>query len=129
VLGNVALDEEDALFRVQAAGDILGQLAQRPAAQICGHLPHGDGMHIHDAVDALVFVLKGDPVFDGAHIRPKGQLSAGLDAAENPFLLAFHNIPRCPVPERRNLLNFTSLPRTGEKCNCRRAKTVEIPFY
>ena len=92
VLRHMALDEHDVLLRVQAAGDILGQLGHRTAAQLRRILPDGDGMHIHDAVNAVIFILEGHPVLDGAHVRTQGQFAAGLDTAENSLFpsLVFH---------------------------------------
>ena len=86
MLGHMALDEHDVFLRVQSAGDILGQLVHAAAAQGGGVLPHGDGVHIHDAVQAVILVLQGHPIADGTHIGAEGQLTAGLDAAEYSFL-------------------------------------------
>ena len=75
----MALDEHDVLLRIKAAGDVLRQLLQRSAAQVCRYLTDGDGVHIDDAVQAVVFVLKRDPVLDRTHIRAERQIAAGLD--------------------------------------------------
>jgi hypothetical protein len=76
-------------------------LGSRPQAMYCaswlrlrrrrsaGILPHGDGVHVDDAVQAVVFVLQRDPVFNGAHIRPERQIAAGLNAGKDAFLF-FH---------------------------------------
>jgi len=90
VLGHMALDEHDVLLGIQAAGDVLGQLVHAAAAQGGRILPHGDGVHIHDAVQAVIFLLQIRPVADGSHVGAQGQLAAGLDAAEYPFFL-FHS--------------------------------------
>ena len=71
MLGNMTLDKQHALLRVQTTGHILGQLRQRAAAQIGGILPHGNGVHIHDAIKTLIFILQSHPVLDGAHIGAK----------------------------------------------------------
>ena len=95
MLGHMALDEHDVFLRVQSAGDILGQLVHAAAAQSGGILPHGDGVHVHDAVQAVVFVLQSHPIADGAHVGAEGQLAAGLYAAEYPFFLlngGFHRV-------------------------------------
>ena len=49
-------------------------------------LSDGNGVHIDDAVDALIFVLQRDPVFDRPHIRAERQIAAGLDTGKNTFL-------------------------------------------
>ena len=89
VLGHMALDEHDVLLRVQAAGDILGQLGHGTAAQFRRILADGNGMHIHDAVNAVIFILKSHPVLDRAHIRAERQFTAGLDTTENPLFPYF----------------------------------------
>ena len=93
VLGHMALNEHDVLLGVQAAGNILGKLCHGPAAQLRRVLANGDGMHIHDAIDAIIFILQVHPALDRAHIRSQGQLTAGLDSAEDSLFpnLVFHN--------------------------------------
>ena len=91
VLRHVALNKHDILFGVKTAGDILRQLLETAAAQVGRYLTDGDGVHIHDAVQALIFILQGHPVLNGAHIRAQGQFAAGFDTAENS-LFAFHRI-------------------------------------
>ena len=86
MLGYMALDKHDILFRIQAAGDILRQLRNGPAAQIRRVLPDRNGVHIHNAEQAVIFVLQRRPVLDGAHIGTQGQLSAGLNAGKNTLL-------------------------------------------
>ena len=88
--GHVALDEEGILLGVQAAGDILGQLAQGPPPQVRRVLPHGDGVLVHDAVVAVIGLAELHPVADGAHIGTQGQFAAGLDAAEYDFSFLVH---------------------------------------
>ena len=89
VLRHVGLNEHDVLLRVESAGDILRELLQTSAAQISRDLPDGNGMHIDDTIDALIFVLQIDPVFDRAHIRAKRQIAARLNARKDAFFL-FH---------------------------------------
>ena len=94
VLGHMALNEHDVLRGVKPAGDVLRELVDRAAAQVGGILAHGDGVHIHDAVQAVVLLLQAHPVLDGAHVGAERQLAAGLDAAENSLFdrsVCFHN--------------------------------------
>ena len=90
--GDMGLDEQGVLLRVQAAGDVLGQLLQSAAAQGGGVLPHGNGVHVRHKVVVVKLVGALHPVLDGPQIGAKGQISAGLDAGEHDFfLLCFHN--------------------------------------
>ena len=68
VRGDVALDEECVLLRVETAGNVLRELRQSAAAQVGRHLPDGDGVHIDDAVVTLVFIGERYPVLDRPHI-------------------------------------------------------------
>ena len=85
VRGDVALHEERHLVRVEPAGDILRELFQRPPPQVRGDLAHGDGVHIHYAVEGVVVVDHVHPVPDGAHIGAESQVAGGLDAREHGF--------------------------------------------
>ena len=78
VSGDVALDEQRHLVRVEAAGDVLRELLQRAAG-------YGDGMHVHDAVVGLVVVYHVNPVLDGAHVGAQRQVAGGLYAREHYF--------------------------------------------
>ena len=93
VLGHVALDKHDVLLGIQAAGDILSQLVNAALAQRGGILPHGDGVHVHDAVQAVVLVLQIHPILDGAHVGAQSQLTGGLDAAEDSLFRISHFLP------------------------------------
>ena len=66
--GDVGLDEQDVLLRVQAAGNIGRHLGQGVAAQVRRHLPHRDGVHIRQHVIAVIFIGQSRPVFDRAQI-------------------------------------------------------------
>ena len=100
----VALDEQCDLVRVQAAGDVLGELLHGAAAQIGGYLAHSDGVHVHDAVIGVVVVYHFNPVLYGAHVGAERQIAAGLNAREHYLsfvdFLFFHDL----YP----LLNFNS---------------------
>ena len=108
VLWHMRLNEHDVLLRVESAGDILRELLQTSAAQISRDLPDGNGMHIDDTIDALIFVLQSDPVFDRPHIRAERQIAAGLDAGKDTFFFvhdtSFFLFDRCAYhsTNRRN---------------------------
>ena len=108
VLRHMGLDKHDVFLRVEAAGDILRKLLQTSAAQISRNLPDSNGVHIDDTIDALIFVLQLDPVFDRAHIRAKRQIAAGLDTGKDAFFfvhdMSFFLFDRCAyhTTNRRN---------------------------
>lgn len=90
VLGHMRLDKQGGSLRIDAAGEELGKQLQRLAAQFCGVLAHGDGMLVHHTVDAVILVLKLNPVPHGAQIVAQVNFAAGLNAAENSFAILFH---------------------------------------
>ena len=55
---HMALAINQALLRVQAAGQVNGHQLLAAAAQGGGVLPDGNGMHVHHAVDAIVIILQ-----------------------------------------------------------------------
>ena len=99
--GNVGLDEEDVLLRVQAAGDVSRQLGDGMAAQLRRHLPDGDGVHIRHHIVAVILVRESRPVADRAEIGAQGQVAGGLDAAQNP--LSLHVLFHASTPHIVNL--------------------------
>ena len=80
VRGHVGLHEQHALDRVQPAGQVDAQEFVAARAQFFGRLAHGDGVHVHQRVVAVVLVLQGDPVLERAQVVAQGQLAGGLDA-------------------------------------------------
>ena len=89
MLVHMALNKEGVLLRVQATGNVLGQLLQCPAPQVCRVLPDGDGVKVCHKVKAVIFLCPLGPVFHGTQITAQGQVSGGLDAGEHSFLLGF----------------------------------------
>ena len=87
--GVVALHKERDLVGVEAAGDVLRKLLHSAAAQVGGHLAHGYGVHVHDAVIGLVVVYHVDPVLYGAHVGAEGQVTGRLYAREHYFFLCY----------------------------------------
>ena len=68
----------------------MRKLVHAAAAQSGGILPHGDGVLVHDAEQAVVLVLQSHPIPDGAHVGSQRQLTGGLYAAEDPFPSLLH---------------------------------------
>ena len=88
--GDVALDEDDALFRVDARRQEAGQGAVGIFPELGRLLPHGDGMLVGHHINAVEIVLHLGPVADGPDIVAQGELVArGLDAAEDDLFLFF----------------------------------------
>ena len=83
VLVHMALDEEGVLLRVEPARDVLRELGGRVTAKLGGVLAHGDGVHIHDAVIACVFVRECHPVFQRAEVAAQMHIAGGLNAGEH----------------------------------------------
>ena len=115
--GNVALNEEDTLLRVNAAGEKQGVRLQRVFAEFRRILPYRDGVQIRQRENAVIFVLQGDPVLESAEIIAQGDGAARLDRAENDlFALLFHN--KSPPPKWKAVRQCC-----GEKC---RAGALEL---
>ena len=79
VLRHLALDEEDALFQVDAHGQQQGVGLQHVLAQGGGLLAHGDGVEVRQAVDAFVIVLQADKILQGPQVVAQGKGARGLD--------------------------------------------------
>ena len=86
MLMDVALNEQRVLLRVQAAGNVLGQLLQRPPPQVRRVLPDGDGVQVRHKIETVVFLRPLGPISNGTQIAAQGQIAAGLDAGEHPLL-------------------------------------------
>ena len=87
MLVDMGLDEQGVLLGVQAAGDVLGQLLQGPAAQGCRVLADGDGVQVGHKIEALILIGTLGPVLHRAQVASQGQIAAGLDAGEHPLFL------------------------------------------
>ena len=72
------------LLGIEPGGDIGRRHLTDRALQLVGVLPHGDRVHVDDAIDALVRLLHLDPLHHGAEIiaemQVAGRLHAGKDA-------------------------------------------------
>ena len=85
VLMDMALDKQGVLLRVQAAGDVLGQLGHGAPAQLRRVLPHGDAVQVRHEIVAVKFLRQGRPVLHRAQIVAQVQVAGGLDAGEHYF--------------------------------------------
>ena len=94
VLGDLALVEDDVFLRVDAAGEERrGHLARR-VRQFLRLLPDGDGVHVDDAIDAVVIVLQRHEFRDRAEIIAEVQVAGRLHAGKYPLLERHRLTPR-----------------------------------
>ena len=85
VLVDVRLQIQHIFFRIQAARQIQRQQVVDPFAQELRILPHGERMHIGDAVHAIVLVLQFREVAQRAEVISQRQLAGRLDRAVYAF--------------------------------------------
>ena len=77
------LVEEDVAGRVDAAGEEGGGHLAGGGGEGFRVLELGDGVEVDDAIEAVVVLLEGDPVADGAEVVAEGGDAGGLDAGED----------------------------------------------
>ena len=87
VLGHVTLNKQRVLLRIESGGYIEGERLEGSATQLGGVLPHGDCVHVDDAVKALELLLEFSPVAYRADVVSYCKLSAGLYARKNSFFV------------------------------------------
>src|ERR1051325_5905438 len=85
VLGNVRLDEDDALRRIEAGRVQADRHVHRQRRQTRRIVALGDGVEIDDAEEAVVLGLETDPVLDRAEVVADVELVGRLDTAEDAF--------------------------------------------
>ena len=92
----MALNKQGVLLRVKAAGDVLGQLGHRAAAQLRGILADGDAVQIRHEIKAVKLLCEAGPVLHSAQVVAQVQVAGGLNAGEHDFFRVdgsgiFHN--------------------------------------
>ena len=91
MLVNMALQEQNVLFRVYAAGNVLGKLLEAAAAQQLRILAHGERVQIGHEIIAVKFIGSCTPVFHGSQIIAEVKIARGLNARQHAFLFyLFH---------------------------------------
>ena len=90
----VGLEEDDVLFRVEAAGEENGQRAQAGLAQLRRVLTDGDGVEVDDGIKAVVLVFQQLKIAQRADIIAQGQVAGGLYAGKNTFFGVHERSPR-----------------------------------
>ena len=91
VLEDTALVEDDVLLRIDAGRQEGRRHLARRADQRRRILPHGDGMLVDDAIDAIVARLKLRETPDGAEIIAEVQIAGRLDARKDERLEGSHS--------------------------------------
>ena len=91
MLVNMALQEQNVLFRVYAAGNVLGKLLEAAAAQQLRILAHGERVQIGHEIIAVKFICSCAPVLHGSQIIAEVKIARGLNARQHAFLFyLFH---------------------------------------
>ncbi len=101
VRGNVGLEIENALIRVNAARDVEDQQRARSFAQHGGILADRDRVLVDDAVKALVFILQIRPVLQCAEIVAQREVAGRLHSRKDNFFSIQHSILLLPIPPHR----------------------------
>ena len=86
MLRHIGLDKNSRFLGIDSRGKIDAGKIKRLLPQNLRILWQRDGVEIYYAVKALVLVLQGDPILEGAEIIADMKLSGRLRAAENTFL-------------------------------------------
>ena len=83
MLGHVALDEQRAHARVEAARDEHGREVERRLAQLLRVLRNGDRVEVDDRMERVDLMLLLHPAADGADVVAEVLLARRLDSGEN----------------------------------------------
>ena len=84
--GDVRLDKDGAFFRVQAAGNVVCQQGEYPAAQLSRLLTYCDSVQVGQEEITVKFLNHLRPVAQRAQVIAQMKLSAGLNAGKHYFL-------------------------------------------
>jgi hypothetical protein len=91
MFGNEGLDKQ--VLGLNSGGQEIENHIPGIFLQFFGLVGHGHGVIIHDAVKALMVILKFDPAFDGTKIVSQMHLSCRLNGRKHAFL--FHGFVIC----------------------------------
>ncbi len=84
---DLALDEEQTLFRIDPAGKEQREGVPSLFAQLRRLLIDGQGMKVGDEIRAVELVLHASPIADGADVIAQCENSGRLNAAENDLFI------------------------------------------
>src|SRR5262249_26658664 len=126
MLGNLALVEDDAAARIETGGRIGGGPRTDRALELGGTLPQGDGVHVDDAIEAVVRLLHLHPARERAQVvaemQVAGRLHAGKDAWGKRHAVSFaltRRVMTCRGGEGKN--------GSARPCRCRAPVTIPPP--
>ena len=80
---------------IKPAGEIGRRYITDRLVQFPWLLPHGDGVEVHHAIDALMGILHMNPVEHGTKIIAQMQITGGLHAGKNPWSECGHGKILC----------------------------------
>ena len=103
MFGDLALIEDDVLFRIDPAGDEGGGDLARIGAQGERVLRDRDRVQIDDAIKTFIAFLQLDEFDDGAEIVAEMQIAGGLHAGEDALFDAGHGMAERTRVNRRHL--------------------------
>ncbi len=85
--GDMALNEKENLFGVESACKIDCKRFHCSSAELCGILTDGYRVHIDNAINAVILIFKGAPVFYRAEVISDCEVTRGLYARKNDFFV------------------------------------------
>ena len=97
VRGHVALYKQNMLLRVDAYGQQQGGQLTCAAAQVCGHLAHGQAVQVGHHVQAVVIGLQEGPVAHRTDVVAQSRRAGGLNARKNAFTFFFCHYDVSPL--------------------------------
>jgi hypothetical protein len=92
VFWHARLYEKHAFFRIETGTEVVNRQLTHPILDLRGiGVSGGQGMPISDKVEAVVGLLKLDPVLQGPEVIAEVELARRAHAAEDPFFR--HRLP------------------------------------
>jgi hypothetical protein len=82
-LRNVRLNEDDAFLRVNAGRQPVKHHFVNIFPQGFSVFQSGESMNIHDAIDAVIFILKDNEILYRSQVVPNMLPACGAEAREN----------------------------------------------
>ena len=121
---DMALAVDQILLGVQTGCDIDCGKLQAPSAKVRRVLAHGDGVLIHNAVDAVVIILQFHKIAQSPDVIAQGQRTGRLDTRKNDLFLF-----RCRLLHfRHDTFPPTHLTHMTHWFQGRRNKKSTFPF-
>ena len=109
VSGHVRLYEKGVLRFVKAASHVERERFVGASAKLRGYLTHGYGVQVDHAVECFVFLGESRKILDRSEIVSDGEVSRGLNARENDFLVCYHKTPRNKILMQKLYTYFSPL--------------------